>query len=149
MASKHIFNAKSVCTLRCRCPQASSSVLTPCILPGMAFLGMMLEGSSGESHVCSCLFLQYFRTPEKPVSYKTILRQSENVASRVSNVKAPSAQEYEACGSGKATWEMEKSTPLCEPDFLYKVIFAKVNSFLTSWTPLCSNLHLFISQRFN
>lgn len=78
----------------------------------MPFLGMMLEGSSGESQVCSCLFLRYFRTPEKPVSYKTILRQSETVASRVSSAKAHSAQEYEACGSGKATWEMEKHSSL-------------------------------------
>lgn len=78
----------------------------------MPFLGMMLEGSSRESQVCSCLFLRYFRTPEKPVSYKTILRQSETVASRVSSAKAHSAQEYEACGSGKATWEMEKHSYL-------------------------------------
>lgn len=42
-----------------------------------------------------------------------------------------------------------RSTLLCEPDFLYKVIFAKVNSFLTMWTPLCSNQHLLMSHRFN
>lgn len=48
MVSTHIFNAKSVWHSQVRMSPGTILHVNPCILPGMPFLEMMVEGSSGE-----------------------------------------------------------------------------------------------------
>lgn len=81
--------------LRCGCNQAPCSVLTPCILPGMPFLGMILEGISGEDLFTLIRIVKHQRSLCSTKLYEDNQKKKKKTASYKSNANGHDAKKYE------------------------------------------------------